>query len=40
MDGGLRALFRQHLPEVDWQSIETPMTGGGVPLTSRGARVC
>ncbi len=31
MDGGLRALFRQHLPEVDWQSIETPMTGGGVP---------
>ena len=31
MDGGLRSLFRKHLPQVDWQSIETPMTGGGVP---------
>ena len=31
MDGGLRKLFRQHLPQVDWQSVETAMTGEGVP---------
>jgi len=30
-DGGLRSLFRKHLPTFDWQSIETAMTGGGVP---------
>ena len=31
MDGDLRKTFRQHLPRVDWQAIETAMTGGGVP---------
>lgn len=31
MDGGLREQFRRHLPQVDWQSVETPLTGGGVP---------
>jgi len=30
-DGGLRQLFRLHLPQVDWQSIETFLTGPGVP---------
>ncbi len=30
-DGELRPLFRRHLPEFDWQSIETGLTGGGVP---------
>src|SRR3954453_14766207 len=31
MDGGLRKLFRQYVQPCDWQSIETAMTGGGVP---------
>jgi hypothetical protein len=31
MDGGLRSLFNKHLPTVDGQSVETAMTGGGVP---------
>lgn len=31
MDGGLRKIFRARLPQVDWQSVETAMTGGGVP---------
>lgn len=31
IDGGLRALFRQHIPQFDWQAIETAVTGGGVP---------
>lgn len=30
-DGNLRALERQHLPRLHWASIETAMTGGGVP---------
>jgi|SRR5215207_8880072 len=30
-DGGLRPLFRKNLPYYDWQSIETAMTGSGVP---------
>lgn len=30
-DGGLRPLFRQHLPTVDWQTIETGLVEGGVP---------
>jgi len=30
-DGGLRQLFRLHLPMVDWQSIESPLTGLGIP---------
>lgn len=31
IDGGLRALFRERLPQVHWQSIETAGTGRGVP---------
>ena len=31
IDGGLRALFREHLPQFDWQSIESGLTGGGIP---------
>ena len=31
MDGGLRTLFRQHLPQLHWQSIESGITGGGIP---------
>ncbi len=31
IDGGLRALFRQHLPAFDWVSIESGSTGGGIP---------
>lgn len=30
-DGGLRPLFRQHVTGCDWQSVETAITGGGVP---------
>jgi hypothetical protein len=30
-DGGLRPLFKEHLPHFDWQSIETGGTGKGVP---------
>ncbi len=30
-DGGLTALFREHLKGVDFQSIETATTGQGVP---------
>lgn len=30
-DGGLRPLFRKHLPGVDWCSIETGLTASGVP---------
>lgn len=31
IDGGLRALFREHLPAFDWCSIESGSTGGGIP---------
>jgi hypothetical protein len=31
MDGGLRALFRKHLPEFHWVAIESWMTGSGIP---------
>lgn len=31
MDGGLRQLFKKHLPEFHWQAIETFITGSGVP---------
>ena len=31
VDGGLRALFRAHLPEAFIQSIETGQTGRGIP---------
>jgi hypothetical protein len=31
IDDGLRLLFRQRLPAVDWQAIETGGTGKGVP---------
>lgn len=30
-DGGLRPLFRQRLPEMDWCTIESGLTGGGIP---------
>jgi hypothetical protein len=30
-DGGLRVLFREHLPRAQWSSIETGATAGGVP---------
>lgn len=30
-DGGLRKLFRQHIPDCDFQSVETWSTGQGVP---------
>lgn len=30
-DGNLRALEREHLPTFHWVSIETAMTGAGVP---------
>lgn len=31
IDGGLRQLFRDHLPGVHWQSVETGGTGRGIP---------
>lgn len=30
-DGDLRTLFRQYIADFHWQSVETGMTGGGVP---------
>jgi hypothetical protein len=30
-DGDLRLIFRQHLPEAQWSSVETGATQGGVP---------
>lgn len=30
-DDGLRPLFRKHLPQIHWQSIETGGVGAGVP---------
>jgi hypothetical protein len=30
-DGDLRSLFRKHIPEAWWVSIETPSTTSGVP---------
>jgi hypothetical protein len=31
IDGGLRVIFRRHLPEFFWTSIETGGTGRGIP---------
>lgn len=31
MDGGLRQIFREHLTDFDWVSIESGITGGGIP---------
>ena len=31
LDGGLRTLFRKNLPAWHWQSIESAMTGMGIP---------
>lgn len=31
VDGGLRQLFRQHLPKMHWQSIEVAAIAKGVP---------
>jgi hypothetical protein len=30
-DGGLRSHFREHLPQVHWCSIESQLTGSGIP---------
>jgi len=30
-DGDLRKLFREHLPKIHWQSVETGGTGRGIP---------
>jgi hypothetical protein len=30
-DGDVRLIFRQHLPEAQWSSVETGATQGGVP---------
>jgi hypothetical protein len=30
-DGDLRSIFRQHLPQAQWTSIETGAVSGGVP---------
>jgi hypothetical protein len=30
-DGGLRPLFRERLPQFDWNSVETGAVSGGVP---------
>lgn len=37
-DGNLRAIFRHALPHVHWQSIETALTGSGVPDANGCAR--
>lgn len=34
MDGNLRSLFLKNLPQVHWQSIESGMTGRGIPDTN------
>lgn len=31
IDGGLRKIFREKLPDIDWTSIETGGTGKGIP---------
>jgi len=31
IDGGLRKLFRKHLPRFDWTTIESGLTGQGIP---------
>lgn len=31
IDGGLRPLFKKRLPRFFWLSVETPISGGGVP---------
>lgn len=33
-DGGLRALYRIHLPHVHWVSVESPLTVQGIPDTN------
>lgn len=30
-DGGLRRMFRDRLPAAQWSSVESPLTGGGLP---------
>jgi len=30
-DGGLRRLFRKHLKNVDWTTVESRLTGSGIP---------
>lgn len=31
IDGGLRPIFKKHLPHFFWVPVETPISGGGVP---------
>lgn len=31
VDSGLRSLFRKHLPQFDWCTVETGVAGRGVP---------
>jgi hypothetical protein len=31
IDGGLRSIFRDYLPRLHWQSIESALMGGGIP---------
>ena len=33
-DGGLKVIFRAHLPEFHWQAIESALTGAGTPDTN------
>jgi len=33
-DGGLRNIFKKHIPEAHWQPVETWSTGQGVPDTN------
>lgn len=40
LDGGLRTLFRERLPQVHWQSIETGSTGRGIPDSNGCYRGC
>ncbi len=39
IDGGLRKLFRDNLPQFDWCSIESGTTGGGIPDSNYCTRV-
>ena len=34
IDGGLRQIFRKHLRDVHWCTIESPLTEGGIPDTN------
>lgn len=40
VDDGLRSLFRRHLPQVDWQSIESGGVNRGIPDSNFCHRGC